>query len=74
MISDTLHATTFSLLFNIMFHIMFYFLTINSDCMLHFLSVVHIVTVMHFSLLFLNLVFSFACMFFCSLYRVAQKK
>jgi len=36
--------------------------------MLHFLSVVHIVSVMQFALLFLNLVFSFACIFFCSFY------
>ena len=39
----------------------------NSDCMLNFLSFIQsIISVMYFALLFLQLVFSFACMFSCS--------
>ena len=41
--------------------------TMNSDCMLNFLSIIQsIISVIHFALLFLQLVFSFACMFSCS--------
>ena len=39
----------------------------NSDCMLNFLSIIQsIISVTQFALLYLQLVFSFACMFSCS--------
>ena len=58
-----------------LYYVLYYMLcnvfTINSDSMLNFLSIIPLISVMHFALLFLQLVFSFACVFLQFLYLLS---
>ena len=58
-----------------LYYVLYYMLcnvfTMNSDSMLNFLSIIPIISVMHFALLFLQLVFSFAYVFLQFLYLLS---